>query len=143
MPDYQSFWENKSYAVVGNSARGKFPLITYRKLKERAEVFPVDASTDEIDGDRAYPDLATLPQNVDAVILEIPPEDTRDWVERAADAGIENVWIHQKCDTPEAISLAEEKGLNLFYGTCAVMYLSEGLSYHGIHKWINKLLGKY
>jgi hypothetical protein len=28
-------------------------------------------------------------------------------------------------------------------GTCAVMYLTQGFTYHSIHKWLNKVLGKY
>ena len=46
-------------------------------------------------------------------------------------------------DTPEAVALAKEKGINLRTGTCAVMYLNPGLSYHSIHKLIMKATGKY
>jgi hypothetical protein len=64
-------------------------------------------------------------------------------VRKAADAGIKNVWIHMGRDTPGAIALAEEKGLTVLTGTCAVMYVKKGPSYHSIHKWINKMIGKY
>ena len=142
--DYQSFWTYQSYAVVGHSAKKNFPGITYRGLKQRGKtIFPVDPSIDQVDGDKTYPDLAALPEKVEAVILELPKEETRDWIEKAAAAGITNVWIHMNCDTPEAIALAREKGIKLFYGTCAVMYLQQGFSYHAIHRGINKLLRKY
>jgi predicted CoA-binding protein len=142
--DYERFWSKASYAVVGHAAKEEWPKITYGELKRSGKkVFAVDPSADTIEGDRTYPDLASLPENVEAVVIEVPKEETHGWVEQAADAGIENVWIHMGCDTPEALALAKEKGMNVCYGTCAVMYLVPGFSYHSIHKWIYKLLGKY
>ena len=96
-----------------------------------------------IKGDATYPDLSSLPESVDAVIIEVPKEETKDWIRKAADQGIKNAWIHMECETPEAIELAKEKGMDLRYGTCAVMYLQQGFSYHSIHKFINKLLKIY
>jgi len=46
-------------------------------------------------------------------------------------------------ETPEALDLAGEKGINVRSGTCAVMYLKQGFSYHSLHKWIAKLIGKF
>jgi predicted CoA-binding protein len=142
--DYRSFWTNQSYAVVGHSAKKGFPVISYGKLKQLGKTsFPVDPSVTEINGDKTYPDLASLPETVEAVILETPKEETTDWIEKTVTAGINNVWIHMNCDTPEAISLAQRHRMNLFYGTCAVMYLVQGVSIHSFHGWINKLFGKY
>ncbi len=141
---YEDFWEHNSFAVVGHSAKKNFPRLTYRGLKKRRKVvFPIDPSVEAIDGDRAYADLQALPDKVDALVLEVPKEETRDWVARAAEAGIKNVWIHLQRDTPEALALARESGINLRSGTCAVMYLTPGLTYHSIHRWIMKLIGKY
>jgi predicted CoA-binding protein len=107
------------------------------------EVFPVDPSVDQIDGDRTYPDFASLPRRVDAAILETPKEDTKDWVGKAADAGIRQLWIHMTRETPEALELARERGLEVLSGTCAVMYVKRGFSYHTLHKWVNQLSGSY
>lgn len=142
--DYERFWTNSSFAVVGHSAKGDFPKLSYRQLKKLGKkVFAVDPSAQTIEGDKAYPDLASLPEKVEAVVIETPKEETRDWVTRAADAGIRNVWLHMGCETPEALALGRQKGLNVLHGTCAVMYLIPGFSFHSIHKWIAKLLGKY
>jgi predicted CoA-binding protein len=142
--DYEKFWEHGSFAVVGHKAKKNFPHLTYRALKQQGKlVFPVDPSVDEIEGDRAYADLDALPERVDALILEVPREETRDWIARAAAAGIKDVWIHMARETPEALALAREKGMNARSGTCAVMYLTPGFTYHSIHKWIMKLIGKY
>jgi predicted CoA-binding protein len=142
--DYEIFWENRLFAVVGHTAKKNFPRLTYRGLKKLGKVvFPVDPSAGEIDGDKAYADFAALPEKVDAVVLEVPKEETRDWVAKAAEAGVKNVWIHMKTDTPEALALAEEKGMNARSGTCAVMYVTPGFTLHSVHKWIMRLVGKY
>lgn len=142
--EYETFWENRSFAVVGHAAEKNFPVLTYRGLKHLGKVvFPVDPSTDEIEGDKAYASLEDLPEMVDAAVLEVPKEETRDWVARVAEAGIRDVWIHMNRETPEALSLARERGLNVRSGTCAVMYVTPGFTYHSIHKWVMKLTGNY
>ncbi len=141
--DHESFWDNKSFAVVGHESRKNFPHLTYTGLKKLGKtVYPVDPSATQIQGDTAYGALAGLPRHVDAVVLEVPKDETRDWVAQAADAGIKDVWIHMARETPEAMALAEEKHLNVRTGTCAVMYLNAG-SYHAVHRWVMKLMGKY
>lgn len=142
--NYETFFTLGRFAVVGHSQAKPFPLLSYRKLKKLGKtVYAVDPSTDSIDGDKAYADLAALPTPVDGLIVEVPKAETKDWVAAAADAGIKDVWVHMAHDTPEAIALAKDKGINLRTGTCAVMYLNPGLSYHSIHKLIMKATGKY
>ena len=146
MPSYfETFWSHDSYAVVGNSADKPFPRLTYNFLKDRStKVFAVDPSASEIEGDRCYPDFAALPEPVGGVVLELPKDETAAWVEKAADAGIQDVWIHQGRDTPEALAIGEERGLHLRHGTCAVMYVTEGFAQgHGLHRALWKALGKY
>ena len=141
---HEAFWTQSSFAFVGHTAKKGFPQISHAEAKKHGKkVFAVDPSVDQIDGDTTYPDLRSLPQKVDGVVLEVPREETLGWVRQAADAGIKDVWVHMNRDTPEAVELARQKGLNLLTGTCAVMYLTGGFSAHGIHKWLNKLLGKY
>ncbi|NOZ75844.1 MAG: CoA-binding protein [FCB group bacterium] len=142
--NYQDFWKFTSYAVVAHSEKRAFPRITYRNLLLSGKtVFPVDPNLSELDGHPVFQDFQSLPEKVDGAILEVPREDSLVWIQKAAEAGIGNIWIHQHCDTPEALDWSREKGLNLWHGTCAVMYLTSGFSAHGIHRTINKLFGKY
>jgi predicted CoA-binding protein len=141
---HERFWDNQSFAFVGNTAKKGFPTLSYSELRKQGrKVYPVDPSASEIEGDRAYPDLASLPEKVEAVVLEVQPDETRAWVSRAADAGIRHVWIHMGRDTPEALALAEERRLEVLTGTCAVMYVKPGFSFHSLHKWANQLSGRY
>jgi predicted CoA-binding protein len=141
---YEQFWQHASYAVVGHSAKAPFPTLTYGALKKRGKrVVPVDPEATRIEGDKAYASLRDLPERVDAVVLEVPREETRAWLEQIAAEDIRRVWIHMKRDTPEALALAREKGIEVCTGTCAVQYLSDGINAHTIHGAIRKVLGRY
>lgn len=142
--NHELFWHRDRFAVVGHSATRGFPLLTYRGLKGLGKkAFPVDASATAIDGDAAFKDLASIPDGVEAVVLEVPQDETLGWVEQAAALGVKDVWVHMTRESPEAIALAEERGINLRTGTCAVMYVTPGFSYHAIHRGLRKLSGKY
>jgi predicted CoA-binding protein len=142
--NYETFFDADCFAVVGHSSEQPFPILTYRALKRLGKtVFPVDPSVDMVDGDRVYASLEALPQPVEAVIVEVPKAETRGWVAAAADAEVGDVWVHMGLETPEAVEVANARGINLRSGTCAVMYLRPGLSYHSIHKAIMKALGRY
>jgi len=142
---HEQFWDKQTFAFVGHTARKGFPHLSYREAKRLGKkVFAVDPSLGDIQGDLAYPDFDKLPEKVDAAILEVPREDMLQWVERAAEAGIGAVWMHHNRETPEAIALAREKGLEVLTGACAVMYLNRRrFSVHSIHRWVVKRRGAY
>ena len=140
----ETFFNGSCFALVGDSEKMNFPVFTYRGLKAMSKkVYAIDMQANEIDGDNAYKSIGDLPETVDRIILELPKENVKEWVSKAAEAGIKDVWIHMGCDTPEAVQLADQKGINLRTGTCAVMYVTPGITFHSIHKWIMKLIGKY
>ena len=142
--NHERFFQNQSFAVIGHSKAKGFPKLTFKGLKKLGKtVFAIDPSVDEIEGVKTYKDLSSLPQKVDAIVLEVPKKETKNWIAGAADAGIQDVWIHMERDTPEALELAKERGLNVRTGTCAVMYVTPGFSYHAIHRGIRKLMGNY
>ena len=142
--NHEAFFNAKRFAVVGHTSAKPFPILSYRALKNTGRrAMAIDSSVGSIDGDPAYPDLGSLPEPADAVIIEVPKEETAHWVQHAADAQIKDVWVHMSHETPEAIAIAARHGINLRTGTCAVMYLSQGFSYHSIHKLIAKLAGRY
>jgi len=141
---HEQFWTHESYAFVGRSDAKPFPQLSYEEARKQGrKVFAVDPSAQTILGDKTYPDLESLPEKVEAVVLEVPKEETASWVERAADAGVEHVWIHMGRDTPDALTVAKERGVEALTGRCAVMYVKQGFSLHSIHRWAVKLGGKY
>ena len=48
---HETFWEHRSFAVVGHAEKRNFPHLTYRALKSAGkETYPVDPSAPVIDG---------------------------------------------------------------------------------------------
>jgi uncharacterized protein len=140
----ERFWEHPSYAFVGHTSERGFPKLSYEKCKRLGKkVFAVDPSVERVAGDRTYRDFEALPESVTAAVLEVPKNETADWVRKAADAGIKDVWIHMQRDTPEALDVARARGVHVLTGACAVMYVNRRPSYHSIHKLIAKLTGQY
>lgn len=141
----ERFWEDhESYAVVGHNDRRPFPRLTYQGLKKLGKtVYAVDPGGAMVQDEPAYRDLDSLPQPVDAVVLELPKDETAEWVRLAARADVRSVWIHQQTDTPEALRLADDLEVKVCHGTCAVMYVTPGLSPHMFHRWVMKLGKKF
>lgn len=142
--NYESFFDGESYAVVGNSSRRNYPELTFNALVSAGKkVFPIDPELKEVNGALTFRSIDETPEPVEGIVLEVPREETVQWIDKAIEAGIKNVWIHQGCDSPEAAAKAKEAGINLRRGTCAVMYLTQGFSIHGFHRGIMKILGKF
>ncbi len=141
----EQFFALDSFAVVGDSAGKPFPKLTYGNLKELGKkAYAVDLSgKGAVEGDKVYDSLEDLPGEVQGVIIEVPGEQTLNVVKDVVKLGIKDVWIHMGCDTPEALALCQEEGIQVRHGTCAVMYTKQGLSYHSVHKLIMKVSGKY
>lgn len=102
--------DKRVWAVVGVSAdRGKFGYKVYKKLKNAGyTVYAVNPHLTEIDGDRVYPDLSSLPEVPDVVNCVVRPEVTKEVVSQCAIKGIRYVWMQPGADGSEAIALAKE-----------------------------------
>ena len=141
----QTFFDLQSFAVVGNTDFRPFPKLTYGNLRELGKkVFPVElGGARYVEGDEAFPSVADLPEKVDGVIIELPRHKVMDVVTQVAESGIRDLWLHMGCDSPEVLAFCEEQGIQVRHGGCAVMYTQQGFSYHSIHRFLVKLVGKY
>src|SRR5262245_64909682 len=75
------FLANKRVAVTGVSRTPKAhgSNTVYKRLRERGyDVFAVNPNADEVEGDRSYKDLASIPGGVDAVVIATRPEIAED-----------------------------------------------------------------
>ena len=145
----ERFWDAQIYLVIGNSEKMPFPRLTYLGLKANQKtVFAIDPGSGLTEGDRAFADLKSFsgisdrPEKIDAAILELPNSETAQWVSLLADFGVKKVWIHQDTETPQALQAAKERDVEVFTGTCAVMYLNSSFP-HSFHRCIMKMTRRY
>jgi predicted CoA-binding protein len=86
--------------------------------------------------------LAALKDEVDGVLVTVPPAKGMEVLREAAQEGRRNVWIQQQGDSPEELALARQLGLNVVSGKCILMYATPVRSFHKWHRGFNKLVGK-
>ncbi len=109
------------YAVAGASTnRAKYGNKVLRAYLRRGwRVYPIHPRATVIEGVRAYPDFRSLPERVRGVSIITPPSITERVVAKAADHGARIVWMQPGAESPEAILLARERGLEVIAdGSC-------------------------
>jgi predicted CoA-binding protein len=109
----QAFLDQGSFAVVGASSnREKYGNRVLRAyLQAKRKVVAVNPTETQVEGVPCYPDLASLPEPVDAISIITRPEVTEKVVEQAAAAGIRYVWMQPGAESARALRRAEELGL--------------------------------
>jgi uncharacterized protein len=123
------FLANKRVAVTGASRTPKThgSNNVYRRLRERRyEVFAVNPNTDEVEGDRSYPDLESIPGGVQAVVLGTRPEIAEDTMRECAELGIKHVWMHRGPGagsvSAAATAYGRQHGVTVIDGGCPLMF---------------------
>ena len=121
--DSTEFIKQKSFAIIGATQnRAKYGNIAYRNLRAKGyTVFAINPAVAEIEGDRCYPSIASLPAKVDGIVTVVPPNVTEKVVREAAEAGITRVWMQEGSESPEAIQFCQEHGMNVVWDQCIMV----------------------
>ena len=124
-----TFLANKRVAVTGVSRTPKThgSNNVYRRLRERGyEVFAVNPNANEVEGDHCYPDLASIPAGVDAVVIGTRPEIADDTMRECDQLGIKHVWMHRGPGagsvSAAATGYGRQHGINVIDGGCPLMF---------------------
>jgi hypothetical protein len=110
----------KTIASVGlSSNQGKESYWIASYLKEQGyRVIPVNPTATEIFGEKAYPDLQSVPEKIDVVQVFRKPEDVLPIVDDAIKVGAKVVWMQEGIVNYEAAQKAEEAGLRVVMDAC-------------------------
>lgn len=122
----EDFLVEGPYAVVGASTdRSKYGNKVLRSyLQNGKEVYPVNPKAEEVEGVKAYPDLASLPVLPRGISVITPPAVTEKVVGQAAELGIHFIWMQPGAESPEAVRAAEEAGIQVIAdGSCALVVM--------------------
>lgn len=143
MAEITAFLNQKSLAIVGVSrSEKKFSNVIYRVLKSKGyQVFAVNPHASIIGGETCYTDIQSIPQKIGGIVIVVSPDQTDQIVKDAITVGIKNVWIQQGAESPVAIDLCKQSGVNVIQKQCILMY-AEPNAIHKCHRFLWKLLGK-
>jgi uncharacterized protein len=110
----------RTVAVVGlssNPARESLSIAKY--LQDNGyRIIPVNPNETEVLGERAYPTLSEIPDQVDVVDVFRKPEATPEIARQAVQIGAKVLWLQADIVNDEARRIAEEAGLDVVMGVC-------------------------
>jgi uncharacterized protein len=123
------FLAHKRVAVTGVSRepKGHGGNVVYKRLLERGyEVYAVNPNADEVEGDRCYHDLRSIPGGVEAVVIGTRPEFAEQTMHECVELGIKHVWMHRGPGagsvSKTAAEYGREQGLAVIDGGCPCMF---------------------
>lgn len=117
-------------AVVGCSPDAKRPSgrVAAYLLDAGYRVIPVNPKHEQLLGERCFPDLKSIPEPVDVVLIFRKLEFVPDIVKAAIEKGAKGVWMQKGIDHPEAAELARKNGLTVVVDDC---FMSQHVSRMG------------
>ena len=123
------FLAHKRVAVTGVSRHPKShgSNTIYKRLRERGyDVFAVNPNANEVEGDRSYHGLRSIPGGVDAVVIATRPDFAEDTMRECADLGIKHVWMHHGAGGSSVSDAATDfgrlHGITVIDGGCPLMF---------------------
>ena len=112
--------ESKNIAVVGLSndeTRPSLRVARYMQL-QGYHIIPVNPSVDSVLGEKSYPDLASVPGEVDVVDVFRRPEFVVPIAQAAVLKGARTLWLQDGVGNHEAEDVAGRAGLQVVANDC-------------------------
>lgn len=139
-----AFLQLRSIAVLGYSTDRNQPAnAIYKKLESNGyTVFAVNPKADQIQDITCYPNIASIPEQVQGAVLCTPAHATKTAVKECAANDIQQVWIHKGIGAgsydAQAFATAKELGLEVIPGGCPMMFVRPDI-FHKCFGWLQKL----
>ncbi|MET1043597.1 MAG: CoA-binding protein [Microbacteriaceae bacterium] len=111
----------KTVAIVGaspNPARSSYFVGTYLQQSSDYELYFVNPNASEILGQKAYPDLASLPVVPDIVDVFRKASDIPSVIDDVLAVGAKTVWVQLGIWNQDAAIYGESKGLTVVMDRC-------------------------
>ena len=144
----KDFLAQERLAVAGVSRDGNLPAnLIFKKLRDGGyQVYPVNPNASEVEGVECFPDLRSVPETIQGVVVATPPQATESVVQECIDLGIPRVWMHrsfgQGSVSEAAVELCRSEGISVIPGACPMMYLEPVDLGHRCFRWVLGLTGK-
>lgn len=132
----------ETIAVAGVSREGDLPANhIFRKLANAGyRVYAVNPAAREVEGVACYPDLASVPEEIEGLVIATPPGAAERLVEECVALGIRRVWMHRSFGpgslSEPAVDRCREAGIAVIPGACPMMYLEPVDFGHRCIRWI-------
>ena len=119
-PIQEILLRSKTIAVVGLSSNPARPALEVAGYLQKAgyRIIPVNPKVAEVLGEKAYPDLLSVPEPVDVVDIFRNPAAVPDIVRQAIEKKAKVIWMQPGAENYDAADAAEAAGLQVVVGIC-------------------------
>jgi len=120
-----AFLDGSPHAVVGASTdRDKYGNKVLRVYQQNDRpVYPINPKAEQVEGLKAYGDLASLPEKPHGISIITPPHITESIVEQAAELGIRHIWMQPGAEFEGAAERGEALEVNIIPGTACILVM--------------------
>ena len=159
-PLVKDFLAQKRIAVAGVSrTREDAANLIHRKLHGAGyRVFAINPNIATFDGDPCYPDLRSLPEPVDGVVIITRPAIAEQIVRQCIELAVPRMWLHCSLGShppkvakklaaavtsvsEEAVRLCRENNITVIPGGCPMMFCEPVDFGHKCMRWTLGLIG--
>jgi uncharacterized protein len=140
-----AFLSGKRFTVAGVSRDpNQAANAIFRKLRGSGfEVFPVNPNASEVESERCYPNLASVPGVIDGVVIATHPRNALDIVRQCGESEVRRVWFHRAFGegsvSPDAVHECSSRGIECIVGGCPLMYCEPVDLPHRCVRWVLRL----
>lgn len=143
-----SFLGGGPIAVVGVSDDPRnFGRTIVRELREHGhDVVAVHPAGGMVEGVARHADLASVPGDLDGVIVMVAAPQAAEAVRQCVDRGVRKVWLFRGIGgvgavSDDALALCEEHGIEVVAGACPLMFLEPVGWFHRMHRSARRMRG--
>lgn len=117
----------KTIAIIGLSDkpdRPSFQVAQYL-INQGYKIIPVNPNISEVFGQKSYPNLASIPPEINIDIIDIfrKSEDVPPIVQEVIDSSRRSIiWLQEGINNPDAVNLAKSHGFEVSSGICLMKY---------------------
>lgn len=140
-PAIARFLSARRIAVAGVSRdKGQAANFIFRKLAASGhDVIPVNPKITIAEGVACYPDLESVPGNIDGVVIATHPAVSADIVRQCVGKGAKQVWFHRSFGegsvSDDAVRACEAEGIEAIVGGCPLMFCEPVDLAHKCMRW--------
>jgi uncharacterized protein len=140
-----AFLASGRIAVVGasNDPKNFGRTILVALLEHGIDAVAVHPQATTVAGMACYPDLASVPNDLDGVIVMVPKELAAAVVRDSIQRGIPRVWLFRGSGagavSDEAIRLCNDHGIPVIAGACPLMFLEPVRGVHKLHRSLRRV----
>jgi predicted CoA-binding protein len=135
------FLRGRRIAVAGVSrGAGSAANLVFRKLRGSGyEVFPINPNASEVEGARCFPNLESVPGDLDGLVVATHPDVSVDVVRQAVDRKVPRIWFHRSFGrgsvSDVAVRICASRGIPSIVGGCPLMYCEPVDFGHRCMRW--------